>query len=72
MRIDSLLEKRERAIYQLLLYLEDRKEAPSLKDICYYLELSKSTLLRYIVSFNEEAEAADLGLSFQLEDERVF
>ncbi|MFI3085095.1 helix-turn-helix domain-containing protein [Streptococcus sp. 2020WUSS089] len=72
MRIDSLLEKRERAIYQLLLYLEDRKEAPSLKDICYYLELSKSTLLRYIVSFNEEAEAADLGLSFQLEDEKVF
>ncbi|HEM3484023.1 TPA: helix-turn-helix domain-containing protein, partial [Streptococcus suis] len=72
MRIDSLLEKRERAIYQLLLYLEDRKEAPSLKDICYYLELSKSTLLRYIVSFNEEAEATDLGLSFQLEDERVF
>ncbi len=44
MRIDSLLEKRELAIYQLLLYLEDRKEAPSLKDICHYLELSKLTL----------------------------
>lgn len=72
MRIDSLLEKRERAIYQLLLYLEDRREAPSLKDICHYLELSKSTLLRYIVSFNEEAEVTDLGLSFQLEDEKVF
>ncbi|MFX3860113.1 DNA-binding protein, partial [Streptococcus suis] len=58
--------------YQLLLYLEDRKEAPSLKDFCHYLELKKLTLFRYIVSFNEEAEVTDLGLSFKLEDEKDF
>lgn len=71
MRIDVLLEKRERAIYQLLGYLEDRKESPLLKDLCHYLNLSKSTLVRYISSFNEEAAEDELGLAFQLEEERL-
>lgn len=71
MQIDSLLEKRERAIYQLLLFVENRKDAPLLKDVCRHLDLTKSTLLRYIDSFNEESHAAELGLLFHLEEEKV-
>ncbi|WP_334116266.1 helix-turn-helix domain-containing protein [Streptococcus parasuis] len=71
MQIDSLLEKRERAIYQLLLFVENRKGAPLLKDVCLHLDLTKSTLLRYIDSFNEESHAAELGLLFHLEEEKV-
>ena len=71
MQIDSLLEKRERAIYQLLLFVENRKDAPLLKDVCRHLDLTKSTLLRYIDSFNEESHATELGLLFHLEEEKV-
>ena len=71
MQIDFLLEKRERAIYQLLLFVENRKDAPLLKDVCRHLDLTKSTLLRYIDSFNEESHAAELGLLFHLEEEKV-
>lgn len=45
MQIDSLLEKRERAIYQLLLFVENRKDAPLLKDVCRHLDLTKSTFI---------------------------
>lgn len=71
MLIDELFEKRERAIFQLLLYLEDRKESSMLKEICVNLDLSKSTLLRYIDSFNDEAKSDGLGLEFQLSKEQV-
>jgi len=71
MQIDSLLEKRERAIYQLLLFLENRKDAPLLKDVSHYLALSKSTLLHYIKSFNQESAAVELGLVFHLEEEKL-
>ncbi|HFU4466573.1 TPA: helix-turn-helix domain-containing protein [Streptococcus suis] len=72
MQIDRLFEKRERAIYQLLLYLENRKDQPFLKEVCAHLELSKSTLVRYIETFNEQANDEGLGLEFQMSKEQIF
>lgn len=71
MQIDSFLEKRERTIYQLILYLEDHQGRALLKEVCQRLGLSKPTLLRYIETFNEEADAVSLGLRFQLREETL-
>ena len=58
MQIDSLLEKRERAIYQLLLFVENRKDAPLLKDVCRHLDLTKSTLyIRFLMNSSDKVNS---------------
>lgn len=71
MHIIDLLEKRERTIYQLYLRLMETGAASNLKEVCHLLTISKSTCLRYITSFNEDAIEGALGLEFLLEDEEV-
>ncbi|MGT2716150.1 helix-turn-helix domain-containing protein [Streptococcus respiraculi] len=71
MRIEDLFEKRERAIYLLVERLRDSRTSLSLKSLCQELELSRTTLVRYIESFDEEARQDQLGLSFQVRDEEV-
>lgn len=70
MHIVELLEKRERAIYQLFLLLSEACHL-SVRDASQQIQLSKSTLLRYIDSFNSDAVIDDLGLTFLLHDEEI-
>lgn len=67
MQIIDLLEKRERAIYQVYLRLQDSKRPLTLKELSQELDLSRSTLVRYVQSFCEQAEEEQLGLSFRIE-----
>lgn len=71
MRIEDLLEKRERAIYLLTEYLRDSQSSPSLKGFSQKLGLSRTTLTRYIESFNDQAREGKWGLSLQVKDEVV-
>ena len=65
----DLLEKRERAIYQLFLLLRKSVAPIGIKEVAQELHLSKSTLLRYIESFSEEVE--QFGLFFQIKEEEI-
>ena len=67
MQMIDLLEKKERAIYQLYLRLQDSDRPLTLKELSLELDLSRSTLARYIQVFCEEAEEEQLGLAFQVE-----
>lgn len=69
MHILDLLEKRERAIYQLFLLLRKSVAPIGIKEVAQELHLSKSTLLRYIESFSEEVE--QFGLFFQIKEEEI-
>ncbi|HEL2057321.1 TPA: helix-turn-helix domain-containing protein [Streptococcus suis] len=71
MHIAHLLEKRENAILHLMLDLQRMGHALSLKEACRRLDVSRSTLLRYITTFNEDAGVDELGLEFSLEDENL-
>ncbi|MBF0818871.1 helix-turn-helix domain-containing protein [Streptococcus acidominimus] len=71
MRIEDLLEKRERAIYLLVERLRDSRSSLSLKGLSQELALSRTTLIRYIESFDEQVRQANLGLSFQVREEEV-
>ncbi|MBF0786402.1 MULTISPECIES: helix-turn-helix domain-containing protein [unclassified Streptococcus] len=71
MKIEDLLEKRERAIYLLTEYLRDSQSSLSLKILSQKLALSRTTLARYIESFDEQARQAKLGLFFQIREEEV-
>lgn len=70
MHIVEILEKRERAIYQLFLLLSESCHL-SIRDASQQIQLSKSTLLRYIDSFNSDAVTDDLGLTFPLHHEEI-
>lgn len=52
MLIQNLFEKTEQAQYELLTYLLDKKDFVSLKETLEYLEISRSTLLKYIDDIN--------------------
>ena len=67
MQMIDLLEKKERAIYQLYLRLQDSDRPLTLKELSQELDLSRSTLARYIQVFCEEAEEEQLGIAFQVE-----
>ncbi|HFI0393909.1 TPA: helix-turn-helix domain-containing protein [Streptococcus suis] len=71
MHILDLLEKRERAIYQLFLLLRKSVTALGIKEAAQELHLSKSTLLRYIESFSEEVAEEPFGLVFQIREEEI-
>ncbi|HFR3412248.1 TPA: helix-turn-helix domain-containing protein, partial [Streptococcus suis] len=71
MHILDLLEKRERAIYQLFLLLRKSVTPIGIKEVAQELHLSKSTLLRYIESFSEEVEEGQFGLVFQIREEEI-
>ncbi|MGT2950210.1 hypothetical protein BU202_02325 [Streptococcus cuniculi] len=71
MRIEDLFEKRERAIYLLVEHLRDSRSSLSLKEISQRLQLSRTTLSRYIESFDEEARQSKLGLSLTIKEEEV-
>lgn len=67
MQMIDLLEKKERAIYQLYLRLQDSDRPLTLKELSLELDLSRSTLARYVRSFCEQAEDEQLGLAFRIE-----
>lgn len=71
MHIIDLFEKRERAIYQLFLLLRSKEKEITIRDASQCLELSRSTLLRYIETFTEEAVANGLGFTFQISNEDI-
>ncbi|MGQ7338012.1 helix-turn-helix domain-containing protein [Streptococcus suis] len=71
MHILELLEKRERAIYQLFLLLRKSVAPIGIKEVAQELHLSKSTLLRYIESFSEEVKEEQFGLVFQIKEEEI-
>ena len=67
MQMIDLLEKKERAIYQLYLRLQDSDRPLTLKELSQELDLSRSTLARYVQAFCEEAEEEQLGIAFQVD-----
>lgn len=71
MRIEELLDKRERAIYQLLTLLQVQPANHFVKDLADQLGLSRTTLLRYIESFHQVAQQSDLGISLYVQGEQV-
>lgn len=71
MRIEELLDKRERAIYQLVVLLQTQPANHFVKDLADQLGLSRTTLLRYIDSFRQDAQAADVGISLYVQGEQV-
>lgn len=71
MHIIDLFEKRERAIYQLFLFLRSKEKESSIREASQFLDLSRSTLLRYVDSFTEEATADGLGLTFLISNEDI-
>ena len=71
MHIQELLEKRERAIDQLVTYLRNRKEVATLKEVGCALQLSRTTLMRYIQSFAEQAQADNLPIQLCIKEEEI-
>lgn len=69
--ISELFEKRERSIYQLFLLLRIHDGIVSIKEACHVLDISKSTLLRYIETFCEEASSDKIGLQIRLHNEEL-
>lgn len=71
MRLEDLFEKRERAIFQACQILQDQAGPVLIKDLCDQLELSRSTFLRYLAGFSQEAQEAGLGLTLQVTGEQL-
>lgn len=71
MRLEDLFEKRERVIYQLLCRIQNQPGNAFVKDLCDHLGVSRSTLVRYVESLEQEAQALELGLSLQIQGEQL-
>lgn len=52
MKIDQLMDKESRAQYQLLVYLYERKDGASIKEVLQKMGLTKVTLIKYISNLN--------------------
>lgn len=71
MKLEELLEKRERSILRLLHRLKDCPHQTKIKELSDYLELSRATLLRYVEGFNHDAQEAGLQLRIEVADEHL-
>lgn len=69
MELMALMEKSEAGIYRLVNFLRQLPEKTSLKEIVTETGLSRSTLLKYIESFNELSSHEKLGLSLSFDGE---
>lgn len=71
MLIQDLFEKTEQAQYKLLNYLLDKENSVHLKDAVEFMGISRSTLLKYIESLNENFKPEGLLEIVNIEDRLV-